>query len=789
MNKELRDWLFLSVLLAASLALGGAYLALSRTLQQHQEGVRIAAASGVALLALVFVVARWRGAIGAMLSEAPAAAGGRLAARPRLTLFIASFVALFLELVLIRYTGSQLRVFSFFKNVPLIAVYLGLGLGCALGGGRSRHAMGFLLWFVPLAIFLAEGAFVFAGMLGSFAALASSEQVLGDAVVRNASGAGAVVGQVGMGVFCLITLLTFASLFVPIGRLLGDSFERLPRLAAYSINILGSLVGSGAFLVLGYLWTAPWLWVLIGLVPLLWWLDNRRQALWGIALIVLSALAVAPRVGETIWSPYQKLVGQPITLRATPGGPEIVGYLVDISDVFYQVAVDLRPDAVARAGRNPFPHYDDAYRALPQPINRVLIVGAGTGNDVAAALRAGAAAVDAVDIDPAIVSLGRRYHPEQPYADSRVRVIVDDARAAFRRLPAGAYDAVLFGLLDSHTQLGMSSVRLDNYVFTQESFEEARKLLRPGGRLVVTAATFRDWFRERFVRILEATCGSAVQTREIPETPWITYDCRVDDTANKPGSAATRAVASLPTDDWPFLYLPERAVPRAYVFVVILLVYGSMLVIRKHGLSPKRFGAYHGHLFFLGAAFLLMEVYAVNRLALLFGTTWVVSAVAIMVVLTLIVAANLTVTLAQQLPYSLAYAGLFGSVSLSYSLNPEAVLGRGVGFSVAYSFAALLPVYFAGLVFARSFTWAPLAGPAIGANMLGAVVGGWAEYSSMALGIRALVAVAMAFYFGSFLCLKWARRSTEEPQDGRRVAAVYESQGPPVDPEAGASGS
>lgn len=754
MNEQLRSWIRLSVFLGAALALGGGYLSGSRTLSHHLEEMHIAAGAGMGLLVLVALVARWRRTIGVLLSEEPVVAVSRLALRPRATLFIASFAALFLELALIRYTGSQIRVFSFYKNVPLIAAYLGLGLGCALGAGRPRHVLWFLLWFVPLAIILAEGTFLFTGALGRSAAVASSEHIQGNVsseLMRSASGLWTVLGQTGMATFCLITLLALASLFVLLGRLLGDAFERLPRLTAYTINILGSLAGTGVFLLLGYLWTPPWMWILIGLVPLLWWLDNRQQVLLGAGLIALTTLSVAPSVGETIWSPYQKLVGQPIKLQAGSAGNAMTGYLVDISDVFYQVAVDLRPDAVAHAGRNPFPHYDDAFRALPRPIQRVLIVGSGTGNDVAAALRAGAAAVDAVDIDPAIVSLGRRYHPEQPYADPRVRLIVDDARAAFRRLPAGAYDAVLFGLLDSHTQLGMSSVRLDNYVFTRQSFEAARRLLRPGGSIVVTAATYREWFRQRFVYMLEATCGSPVQTREVRDWSWYTYSCRVLD-APEQGTAG-RAAASLPTDDWPFLYLPERAVPRAYVLVLIVLALGSVLVIRDQGLSPKRFGAYHGHLFFLGAAFLLMEVYAINRLALLFGTTWVVSAVAIMVVLTLIVAANLTVTLVGNLRYAVAYAGLFGSLALSYWLGPEAVLGRGVGHAIAYSFAALLPVYFAGLVFARSFAWAPLAGPAIGANMLGAVVGGWAEYTSMALGIRALVLLAMAFYLGSLVCL------------------------------------
>jgi hypothetical protein len=334
-------------------------------------------------------------------------------------------------------------------------------------------------------------------------------------------------------------------------------------------------------------------------------------------------------------------------------------------------------------------------------------------------------------------------------------VIVDDARAAFRRLPAGSYDAVLFGLLDSHTQLGMSSVRLDNYVFTRQSFEEAGRLLRPGGRIIVTAATFREWFRERFIALLAATCQSEVSVRDVPGSPWTTYECQVR--GSGPNAAVVHPNALVPTDDWPFLYLPERAVPGAYVLVVVVLALASVLLIRSYGLSPKRFSIDEAHLFFLGAAFLLMEVYGINRLALLFGTTWTVSAIAVAVVLTLIVAANLASMAFPTLPYGVGYAGLLVSLLLSYALSPDAALGLGFGTSIAYSFAALLPVFFAGLVFARSFARAPIAGTALGANMLGAAVGGWVEYSSMALGIRALLLMALAFYVASFICLAAGR--------------------------------
>ena len=704
---------------------------------------------------LVAGVWAFRGAVAGLLRDDPDAVGAaRSAASPRATLFLASFAALFLEIAFIRYAGAQVRIFSFYKNVPLIAAYLGLGLGCALGGGRPRHVLLLVLWMVPLGLFLSGGSPLAAGWLGRMSATASAEHVLGDAVVTSVPAVRAFAGQVGMAAFCLATLLALSSLFVPLGRLLGDALERLPRLTAYTVNIVGSIAGSGAFLLLGWLWAPPWVWMLVGLVPLLWWIEGGRATIVAAGLIALATLAVTPRGGDTIWSPYQKLVGRETTVKVGAGGGEAPGYMVDVADVFYQVAVDLRPAAIARMGGNPFPHYDEALRVLRQPVGRVLVVGAGTGNDVAAALRAGAAHVDAVDIDPAIVALGRRHHPERPYDDPRVRVIVDDARAAFRRLPGATYDAVLFGLLDSHTQLGMSSVRLDNYVFTRESFAEARRLLRPGGSLVVTAATFRPWFRQRFVDMLAATCEGPV--RVTGETVWVTYACEV---GGPSGASAAATTATLPTDDWPFLYLPERGVPRAYALAVLALALGSVLVVRSYGLSPERITAFHGHVFFLGAAFLLMEVHAINRLALFFGTTWIVSAVAIMLVLGLIVAANVTVTLLGGLPYAAAYAGLFVSLAVSFGLDPQAFLGRGLGVSLGYGLAVLAPVYFAGLVFARSFATAEAAGAAIGMNMLGAVLGGWSEYLSMALGMRALVLLAFGFYAASLVCLRPGARS------------------------------
>ena len=96
----------------------------------------------------------------------------------------------------------------------------------------------------------------------------------------------------------------------------------------------------------------------------------------------------------------------------------------------------------------------------------MLIVGAGTGNDVAVALSEGARHIDAVEIDPVIQSLGRRWHPDRPYQSPRVSVHINDGRAVIQNT-GSRYDLILFALPDSLTLLtGQSNLRLENYLFT-----------------------------------------------------------------------------------------------------------------------------------------------------------------------------------------------------------------------------------------------------------------------------------------------------------------------------------
>jgi hypothetical protein len=109
----------------------------------------------------------------------------------------------------------------------------------------------------------------------------------------------------------------------------------------------------------------------------------------------------------------------------------------------------------------------------------------------------------------------------------------------------------------------------------------------------------------------------------------------------------------------------------------------------------------------------------------------------------------------------IAYLCLFASLIVSYFVAPSAAVGHGVGVSLAYGLLLLSPVYFAGIVFACSFRVADLAGPAIGANMLGSVLGGWVEYLTMATGIRALALLALLFYLASLFLLSRIRNTPD----------------------------
>ena len=109
----------------------------------------------------------------------------------------------------------------------------------------------------------------------------------------------------------------------------------------------------------------------------------------------------------------------------------------------------------------------------------MLIIGAGSGNDIAHALHFDVERIDAVEIDPVIQDIGIRYHPDHPYQDKRVVRHLDDGRH-FLRTTERKYDLVVYALVDSPIlHSSYANIRLESYLFTEQAFADIRRVLNP----------------------------------------------------------------------------------------------------------------------------------------------------------------------------------------------------------------------------------------------------------------------------------------------------------------------
>ena len=204
------------------------------------------------------------------------------------------------------------------------------------------------------------------------------------------------------------------------GQLASRLMGRLPKLRAYGWNLIGSLAGILLFYVVSFFWAPPAVWFAAGFAVLLFLLRNQWFSSTCIALLVVMILAMTFDAGYyDVYSPYQ-------ILSVHPGRGS--GALVEVNHAFYQAIYDLGPETPVTAGTQIYRDYYNSPYVFQPNARDVLIVGAGTGNDVAAAVRNGARHVDAVEIDPAILELGRQLHPEKPYDSPSVTAYVQDAR-------------------------------------------------------------------------------------------------------------------------------------------------------------------------------------------------------------------------------------------------------------------------------------------------------------------------------------------------------------------------
>jgi len=299
---------------------------------------------------------------------------------------------------------------------------------------------------------------------------------------------------------------------------------------------------------------------------------------------------------------------------------------------------------------------------------------------------------------------------------------------------------------------------------------DAKNHLTDNGMISLTFSVGRQWIAQRLFNMLTEVFGEEpvafgtsydsgvmflagpgiddLDINDLPLSPW----GAPHNVKNYNYSAKT----SNTSDDWPYLYMEKREIPSAYwIMIILILAVSAMVVLRAF---PEASNV-NFHFFFLGSAFLLIEVKSITELALVFGSTWIVNSIVISAILVMILLANLYVSRIKIHRTWIYYILLMISLAAGYFASLQNLLEQSLMMRGIISGAlATIPLFFAGIIFATSLKKTKRIEVAFGSNLLGAMLGGLFEYASLIYGIRNLSIFAAVMYILSFMTLAMKHR-------------------------------
>jgi hypothetical protein len=657
----------------------------------------------------------------------------------------ASFMMLFVELALIRWVTANNVYVTKATNFVLLASFLGIGIGFL--NARSRRD--YLRW-TPVALLLLVGfVLAFPVILGSLS---------GPHPYQGLNGAPALPQPVSLSVVFLLTVGVMAGLGQGTARL----FVRFQPLTAYRFDILGSLCGIAAFTGLSFLDQPPGTWGFIASAGVLILLAGRIRWWQVLAVTAVATLLLLESVlPHQVWSPYNKL-----SVHKTGGATGAL--YVSANNIPYQAARSLAVMHKQKA------FYFFPYRHVTRgSLGNVLIIGSGTGNDAAVALSEGARHVDTVEIDPLLVRIGHA-HPNHPYSSPRLTAYVDDGRAYLQDTNKH-YNLILFALPDSLTAVsGQSGVRLESYLLTEQSIAAVRAHLAPGGTFSMynyyapfLEARYATTIEDAFHRTPCAEFGQPLGGRSL-DVLTVRADMPVPNCASFwHGKAVAPA-----TDDHPFPYLAGNDIPQQYLWMLAAIFGVSVLLVRLAGGRFRQMRSYTD-LWFMGAAFLLLETKNIVQFALLFGTTWLVNSLVFAGVLVAVYLAVETASHFRLPPPWMLYCALLASLVLTWVIPQESLVGLPIiPRFLAASALAFAPIYLANLIFSQRFADVATSGTAFAVNLLGAMVGGALEYLALITGYRFLLIVIAVLYGLAFVTSRFLTRRGAAGGRGSGVQAT-----------------
>lgn len=711
-------------------------------------------------------------------------------------LFVLSAMSLFFELLAIRWMSADVRTFTVFRTFPLATCFIGLGLGFALPRDNTFR---FLLW----ALVQFVGTLAYAQISGIAAWIFPSisvyqwQDVAVTATINtfwqhmNLQSLLSITSLFGLMLEMALLLAGPFAVCVCIGSRLAALFGKLKPLPAYSVNIAGAIVGSVSFACMSFLELPP-AYLLIPVVAIaLYYLIKRfgfqRQFVLCTALLPILVFIIPPHSPELLisqfrpfqdksvsfWSPYQRI--DLTTFKYGDGAARrFMGLELGSNYAFYQYYFPVLPEEIGSTDSEMYKLYQPlvADRDLPYKLGfqckDVLVVGAGTGQEVSFALKHGAESVDAVEIDPVILRTGKKYNAA--YSSPKVHLYHDDARHFFNHCKK-KYDLIVFGYLDSHTVTGQnSSVRVDAYIYTKESMQKTLTLLKPKGMIFLYFVSVGPWIQKRLFATLEAAAGYEPLFTQYGGRTILLLGDRVREHSvslpepwklESPPDVSKERVLE---DDWPYLYVDTHVVDLAYLLVVGEVLVFAALAGRRLLFGPTKPNDWL--MFFMGAAFILIEFHAISFLSLLYGSTWVTAAIVINSILVMILIANFLVikfNAGIHRYFSLVFLMLFAALAASYFL-PAHLDFAGYDSPAASAIMTLitvLPLSMAGIIFAGAFSNVGDSARALAFNLFGAVIGANLEYLSNFFGVRSLVLIGGLVYLCAFACHLLGRNRIE----------------------------
>ena len=578
---------------------------------------------------------RRHGTSSARSSPAPRAVGP-LAGTP-VRLFLTSATLLFVELLLIRWIPANVKYVGFFSNFLLMASFLGIGLGHPARAARPR--------LDPVAVRAAPAR-------DRLPRLRRPAQHPGPRRRRDLLRARRLeqrATSTSSSCRCVIVLVTalMASLAMPLGPLLRS----MPPLRAYAIDIGGSMLGIAGLHAAVVPRHRPdrlvrassacsLLLLALGAGPTPW---SDRSAAWRWSLVIVrersrSATASERRLVAVLPDLHLPDRPQPASTDPADGRPPY--FISSTASRTRQIcdSVDGRQEPAPRPAYDWFP--DRMY-------DRVLIIGAGSGTDTALALAKGAKHVDAVEIDPELAA-------DRASTSTRTSVVPRSARHRPRqRRP---------GVPQRHGQeVRPGRLRADRLADARQLDGQRPARVVPVHRGVVREPPATTWppdgvfvmynlYREPWlvakldgmlgdvVRRPRRSCGSSTRQGDPRGRAGASTRCTA---ARRRATGSTRSPTSASRPRSPPPTTGRSCTcgrpSIAPYYLAGLGVHPDLRAARpcsapraSTGTPLRRFSP---HFFVLGIAFLLLETKSLVSFSLLFGTTWVVNALAFFAIL------------------------------------------------------------------------------------------------------------------------------------------------------------